>query len=104
MDLSVVIATWNEAENLPPLMAELRAALAPHGLATEVIVVDGGSRDGTEEVARGLGCDVFRQTKPGFGAAVREGLARARGEWILTLDADLSHPPAVFDAMWRRRA
>lgn len=103
MDLSVVIATWNEADNLPPLLAELRAALAPHGLSAEVVVVDGGSKDGTEEVARGLGCEVFRQTGPGYGAAVREGLARARGDYILTLDADLSHPPSFFDEMWRRR-
>lgn len=103
MDLSVVIATWNEAANLPPLLAELRAALAPHGLEYEVIVVDGGSSDGTEEVARSLGCEAFRQTAPGFGGAVREGLARARGDFILTLDADLSHPPTFFAEMWQRR-
>jgi dolichol-phosphate mannosyltransferase len=103
MDLSVVIATWNEAGNLAPLLGELRAALAPHGLTTEVIIVDGGSKDGTQEVARGLGCEVFEQRTPGFGGAVREGLARARGDYILTLDADLSHSPSFFDEMWRRR-
>jgi glycosyltransferase involved in cell wall biosynthesis/tetratricopeptide (TPR) repeat protein len=103
MDLSVVIATWNEAANLPPLITELRKALAPHALAYEILVVDGGSRDGTAEVARGLGCEVMLQEEEGFGGAIRTGLDRARGAWILTMDADLSHPPDFFGEMWRRR-
>ena len=103
IDLSVVIPTWNEARNLPLLISGIRAACEKLGLRFEILVVDGGSKDGTEEVARSLGCEVVRQTTPGYGGALREGFARVRGAFVLTLDADLSHPPALLAELWQRR-
>ena len=67
------------------------------------MVVDGGSQDDTL-IARKGGARVLAQQGPGFGSAVREGLAAARGRFILTLDADGSHPPSVFKDMWAAKA
>ncbi|HVY62247.1 MAG TPA: glycosyltransferase, partial [Planctomycetota bacterium] len=103
MELSIILPAWNEAENLPPLVKELRAALEGVTTSYEIVVVDGGSRDGTADVARSLGCDVVLQKTPGYGGALREGFAAARGRYLCTLDADLSHPPTFIREMWRRR-
>ena len=88
--VSVVIPTRNEAENLPVVMARL-----PDGLF-EVLVVDGGSTDGTADVALDLRDDVrvVHQTGQGKGNALSTGLAAARGDILVTLDADGSADPA----------
>jgi glycosyltransferase involved in cell wall biosynthesis len=85
--LSCVICAWNEA----PRIAGVLAVVAGHPLVDEVIVVDDGSSDGTGDVARGfqrvrvVACPVNR----GKAAAMAEGLAAARHELLLLLDADL---------------
>jgi len=63
-----------------------------------VIIVDGHSHDGTPQIANKLGALIVTQSKPGYGGALKEGFAQARGEYILTLDADLSHPPRFLAA------
>lgn len=103
MDLSIVLPAWNEAENLKALVPELRTALQATDAVYEIVVVDGGSRDGTRDVARALGCRVVEQRTPGYGGALREGFAAAAGGYICTLDADLSHPPTFIAEIWRRR-
>jgi glycosyltransferase involved in cell wall biosynthesis len=82
--VSVVIPTLNEAENLPHVFARLPAGLH------EVIVVDGNSTDGTEDVARSLRPDVkvVMQTGRGKGNALAAGFAACTGDIIVTLDAD----------------
>lgn len=88
--VSVVIPTKNEARNLPWVFARL-----PIGLA-EVIVVDANSTDGTVDVARRLRPDVrvVEQSRTGKGNALACGIAVARGDVIVTLDADGSADPA----------
>lgn len=88
--MSVVIPTRNEAKNLPVVMPRL-----PDGLF-EVLIVDGGSTDGTVEVARELRTDVrlIEQTGQGKGNALSTGFAAARGDILVTLDADGSADPA----------
>ena len=88
--VSVVIPTRNEAKNLPVVMPRL-----PEGLF-EVLVVDGGSTDGTVDVARELRTDVrlVEQTGQGKGNALSTGFAAARGDILVTLDADGSADPA----------
>ncbi|HXQ23496.1 MAG TPA: glycosyltransferase, partial [Candidatus Acidoferrales bacterium] len=54
-ELTVLIPVLNERDNLAALLPRLARVLATLGCASEVLVVDGGSRDGTAEVARGLG-------------------------------------------------
>jgi glycosyltransferase involved in cell wall biosynthesis len=98
--ISVVIPAWNEAESLPELQRELAASLESLGHAWEVVYVDDGSRDGTDEVLARLAadeprvrCAVLRRNF-GKSAALATGFRLARGEWVATLDADLQDDPA----------
>jgi len=99
-DLSAVVPVFDEVEALPPLVAELEAALRATGGTWEIVLVDDGSRDGSaawiSEAAR---------TRPGFvavmleansgqSAALAAGIAAARGATIVTLDADGQNDPA----------
>jgi dolichol-phosphate mannosyltransferase len=100
MDLSVVIPAYNELDNLGPLLAELRDALRPLGRDHEIVIVDDGSTDGSaawlrDEAARDPRLrPVFLRRQQGQSAALVEGIARARGWVIATLDADLQNDPA----------
>jgi glycosyltransferase involved in cell wall biosynthesis len=90
--ISVVIPAYNEAPRIDSVLKRLRPVLA--GRSHEVIVVDDGSTDGTGEVA--AECDVTVVRNPyskGYGGALKVGVRRARGEWILFLDADGQHDP-----------
>ena len=86
--LSVVIATRNEAARLPALLAQLAAAPA---LVREVLVVDGGSADGTGWLARLAGARHLC-TEPGRGVQLGRGAAAAEGPWLLLLHADVRLP------------
>ena len=90
--------TYNEAGSLPLLVERLAKALAGH--EWELVVVDDGSPDGTADLADGLGRThpirvVRRAGKAGLASAVVAGFAAARGDVLLVMDADLSHPPEV---------
>jgi len=69
----------------------------------ETIVVDGGSTDDTTLVASSLGASIISQEEPGYGGALKAGFQAANGEYILTLDADLSHDPDFIQLMWEAR-
>ena len=81
--ISIIIPTFNEAANLPRLLA----TLADDGADGEIIVVDGGSSDGTREIARGLGARVI-ESAPGRGIQLRRGAAAARYGVMWFLHAD----------------
>lgn len=83
--LSVIIPTWNEARSLPRLLRDLRRSGRRH---FEVIVVDGGSTDGTVEVARRAGVRVL-QAERGRGRQLRAGAAAAHARWLWFLHADV---------------
>jgi len=87
--VSVVIPTLNEAKNLPHVLAAI-----PHSVR-EIIVVDGGSQDGTPDVARMMRSDVIviNQYGRGKGDALALGFANATGQIIVMLDADGSTNP-----------
>jgi dolichol-phosphate mannosyltransferase len=106
MDLSVVIPVKDEAANVAPLVAELRAAL--DGLLDyEILYVDDGSVDGTAaEVARlqaeAPNLRLLRHMRNyGQSAAVRSGVRAARAAWIATLDGDGQNDPADIPKLWR---
>lgn len=96
--ISLVIPALNEAPNFPPLLEQINAALA--GRDYEVIIVDDNSRDNTREVCAELAktypLRLLVREKPtnGLSGAVLHGIAAARGEYLLVMDADLQHPPA----------
>lgn len=96
--LSVIVPTFQEAENLRLLAGRVFAALQKAGIPGELIVVDDDSGDGTDAVADELARSypirlVVRRGERGLSSAVLRGLSEARGEWLFVLDADLSHPP-----------
>jgi dolichyl-phosphate beta-glucosyltransferase len=91
--LSVVIPAYNEAQRLPATLDRVRSYLEGAGISHEIVVVDDGSRDGTEGVARARGAAVVRdEANRGKGHAARRGMLLARGGRRLMTDADLSTP------------
>src|SRR5258708_34905506 len=104
MDVSVILPVVNEGANLRILIPKLHALLDRDRLTHEIVVVDGGSTDGTRETAESLGARVVPERRKGYAGALETGFAEARGDYILTLDADLSHDPDFVSKMWRRRA
>jgi dolichol-phosphate mannosyltransferase len=104
MQISVIVPALNEGSNLRLLLPRLHqviSALAPG--EHETIVVDGGSKDDTVEVVESLGARVVSQEEPGYGGALKAGFRSAQGEYIFTLDADLSHDPDFIERMWDAR-
>lgn len=100
IELSVIIPTFNEEENLSHLLSQLKQIITQITTSFEIIIIDGGSKDKTREVAKAQGAEVILQTTPGYGGAIKEGINISRGKYLLTLDADLSHPPTFIYKMW----
>jgi len=83
---SVVIPTLNEGESIGKVLEEL-----PKGLL-EVLIVDGNSTDGTQSEAKARGARVLLEPRKGYGRAYKTGFLEARGDYIATLDGDLTYP------------
>jgi glycosyltransferase involved in cell wall biosynthesis len=98
--LSFVIPAYNEIENLPLLLEELRAATAKVARSAEFVLVDDASTDGSaawlvEEARRDPALrPVLLAERCGQSGALAAGLAHARGNIVVTLDADLQNDPA----------
>jgi glycosyltransferase involved in cell wall biosynthesis len=91
MLVSVVIPCLNEAETIAECVTRARSTLDRDGLDGEVIVVDNGSTDGSGDLARAAGATVVEEPRPGYGSAYLAGLAAARGDCIVMVDADLTY-------------
>jgi dolichyl-phosphate beta-glucosyltransferase len=101
--LSIVLPAYNAAAFLRRSLELLREQ-RPHWPASEVIVVDDGSRDGTAAVAEEFAAEgvvCLKQENTGKGGAVRTGMLAARGEFRIFIDADLPYDLSVVDVMLR---
>jgi len=88
--LSVILITRNEEANLDDCLASLE------GIAQQIVVVDTNSTDRTLEIAKSHGAVVSQPTDwPGFGPQKNRALDLARGDWVLSLDADERLTPAL---------
>ncbi len=96
MKYSVILPTYNERENIGPLIERIFALLREEA---EVIVVDDNSPDGTWQVVKELQAKfsnlvlILRKDKPGLVASLEEGIKNARGGIIVWMDADGAMPP-----------
>ena len=103
--LSVIVPTYNEAQNIASLLTRLEAVRSQLRESLEVLIVDGGSSDGTAQMARrllsaaGLGQLIAWTGPADLAQAVREGMRRAQGDIWVVMDADLSHPPELIPAL-----
>lgn len=90
--ISVIIPTFNEEENIAQCLVSLSHQSMPRS-EYEIIVVDGGSKDATCEIAKKYADLVFIQTSKKVGGARNDGVMAAKGDIIATTDADCILPP-----------
>ncbi|MES1227046.1 MAG: dolichyl-phosphate beta-glucosyltransferase [Armatimonadota bacterium] len=106
--LAVIVPAYDEAERIVPTLHRLAEYFATCGYTWEVTVVSDGSRDKTPQLATD-----FAKDHPGFkvdhyspnrgkGYAVRRGVLRANGEWVLFMDADLATPIEEVEKLWAK--
>ncbi|MBR3653005.1 MAG: glycosyltransferase family 2 protein [Bacteroidales bacterium] len=107
MDISVIIPAYNERESLPELSAWIARVMQEHAFSYEVIFVDDGSTDGTWQTVQELAAAdprihgiCFRRNY-GKSAALYCGFARAEGDVVFTMDADLQDSPEEIPEMYR---
>src|SRR5688572_8450607 len=89
LPLSVVIITYNEEANIKRCLESLQ------GLAEEIIVVDSGSLDGTQEICRSMGATVIEQEFLGYIEQKNFATSKASNDWIFSLDADEALTPEL---------
>ncbi|EHB02258.1 Dolichol-phosphate mannosyltransferase [Heterocephalus glaber] len=108
---SVLLPTYNERENLPLIVWLLVKSFSESGFNYEIIIIDDGSPDGTRDVAEQLekiyGSDKIllrpREKKLGLGTAYIHGMKHATGNYIIIMDADLSHHPKFIPEFIRKQ-
>ena len=91
--VSVVIPVFNEEHTIGDIITRTKKTLDKLGVSYEVLVVDDGSVDRSAEISQAKKAQVFKREHRGKGYALRSGFKQAKGELIVTLDADGSHQP-----------
>lgn len=98
LSITVIVPTLNERESIPELIPRIALSLHTAGLDAEILVVDGGSTDGTPQAVKTLGGSfpvrlLETQGEGGLAGDVIRAAETARGQIVAVIDADLSHPP-----------
>ena len=103
--ISIIIPTYNESENIIKILHSIGEIL-PKGIPTQTIVVDDNSPDGTGKLVEDYLKNVkkmadytieiiHRKAKDGLGSAILKGIQQAKGDTIVVMDCDMSHPPQI---------
>ncbi len=98
--ISLIIPTFNEVENIKETLGRSIKVLESSGCTYEILVIDDSSPDGTAEAAQALlgnkGRVVIRRGRsPGLSVSIIDGISESRGECLVIMDADGSHPPEL---------
>lgn len=99
--LSVVIPTMNEEKSIGLVIDEVKGAVGA-SRELEIIVVDTDSKDRTRAIALEHGATVVDEPRRGYGRAYKTGFERASGEFIATLDADMTYPASEIPLLLER--
>jgi len=102
---SIIIPTYNESENIIQVLKSIGEHL-PEDIATEALVVDDNSPDGTGKIVENYISDtrnkagytievIHRKTKSGLSSAILDGIQHSTGEIVVIMDSDFSHPPKM---------
>jgi len=102
--ISIIIPTYNERDNIIPLVKRIDYALSNYDY--EIVFIDDNSGDGTAELAAALSPRypvkvIVRKNKRGLASAVVDGISHVAGQIIGVMDADLQHPPEVIPNLLR---
>ena len=103
--VSIIIPTYNESENIIQVLKSIGEHI-PKDIATEAIVVDDNSPDGTGKIVEDYISDaqneigytievIHRKTKSGLSSAILDGIQHSTGETVVIMDSDFSHPPKI---------
>lgn len=102
-NLSIVIPTFREADNVPLILNRIDEVRRTHGLTLEVLFMDDDSRDGSVEAVERSGFDwariIVRTQDRGLSPAVLDGFRAAQYPILICMDCDLSHPPETIPQM-----
>ena len=107
--VSIIVPTYNESQNIVEILKSIHANI-PKGIYAETIVVDDNSPDGTgrivddyisnlKKIAENTIDIIHRKTKNGLSSAILNGIQKAKGETIVIMDSDFSHPPQIIPKM-----
>lgn len=105
--ISIIVPTYKEAANIRHLVERISEVMTPTGRNYEIVIVDDNSRDGTDSIMAELVKKGFparlvtRVSERGLSSAVIEGFHQARGDILICMDADLSHPPEVIPKLFQ---
>ena len=104
-EVSIILPTYNESENIIQVLKSIGEHL-PKDIATEAIIVDDNSPDGTGKIVEDYITDahneigytievMHRKTKSGLSSAILDGIQHSTGETVVIMDSDFSHPPKI---------
>ncbi len=98
--VSIIIPTLNEASSIGQVIDDIpRQAMVEKGYEVEVMVIDGGSTDGTKQIAEEKGVRVMMEPRRGKGRAMRTALQVTKADFIFMLDGDNTYPPGYIADM-----
>ncbi|WP_048149743.1 glycosyltransferase [Methanolacinia paynteri] len=106
-DISVIIPTFNEAENIENIIRAVSGILTDKNITGEILVVDDDSGDGTKDIVRRLQDSIsglnfiIREEDHGLSQSVVEGFEKAQADIIQVIDADFSHPPQLIPDFYK---
>ena len=102
-NLSIIIPTVNEADDLAAFIPKVRSSLDFLAIVYEIIIVDKQADENTRQVIRQNQCKLLSPPANGYGTAIVAGIQQATGDYIIFMDADQAHPAAFLCDLWLLR-